>query len=133
MIGAADDESETASLFYLAGKELKRAGVNMAFGPVLDVNTEALNPIIGIRSIGSRAELVSRLGGAVLNGLKAAGVTAVAKHFPGHGAARQDSHKTLPVVNIPRAELETVHLPPFKKAVELKAPAKALTLAITCF
>ncbi|OGR50194.1 MAG: hypothetical protein A2021_00830 [Elusimicrobia bacterium GWF2_52_66] len=123
MIGAADDERETASLFYLAGKELKRAGVNMAFGPVLDVNIEALNPIIGIRSIGSNPELVSRLGGAVLNGFKASGVTAVAKHFPGHGATRQDSHKTLPVVNAARTELETLHLPPFKKAVELNAPA----------
>ena len=123
MIGAAGDENETASLFYLAGKELKRAGVNMALGPVLDVNTESLNPIIGIRSMGSDPALVSRLGGAILNGFRAAGVTAVPKHFPGHGAARQDSHKTLPVISAALPELEAAHLPPFKKAVELKAPA----------
>ncbi|MDP2865700.1 MAG: glycoside hydrolase family 3 N-terminal domain-containing protein, partial [Elusimicrobiota bacterium] len=53
MLGAADDENNTATLFYLAGKELKRAGINMAFGPVLDINTNPKNPIIGIRSLGS--------------------------------------------------------------------------------
>ena len=123
MIGAAGDESETASLFYLAGRELKRAGVNMAFGPVLDVNTEALNPIIGIRSIGSDPELVSRLGGAVVNGFKAAGIIAVGKHFPGHGATKQDSHKTMPVINAALPVLEAEHLPPFKKAIALMVPA----------
>lgn len=123
MLGAAANESDTASLFYLAGKELKRAGVNMAFGPVLDVNTEALNPIIGIRSIGSDPELVSRIGGAVLNGFKAAGIIAVGKHFPGHGAAKQDSHKTMPVIQAALPELDEKHLPPFKKAVELRTPA----------
>ncbi len=123
MLGAAADENNTATLFYLAGKELKRAGINMAFGPVLDINTNPRNPIIGIRSLGSDPAEASRLGGAIINGLKAAGVIAVGKHFPGHGAAEQDSHKTLPEISISTAELQATHLVPFKKAVELGIPA----------
>ncbi len=122
MLGAADDENNTASLFYLAGRELRRAGINMALGPVLDVNTNPGNPIIGVRAIGDDPELVSRIGAAVLNGFRTAGILAAAKHFPGHGAAGQDSHKLLPVIRLPAGELETKHLPPFKKAVELKVP-----------
>ncbi|HOW89497.1 MAG TPA: glycoside hydrolase family 3 N-terminal domain-containing protein, partial [Elusimicrobiales bacterium] len=122
MLGAADDQNNTASLFYLAGRELKRAGINMVLGPVLDVNTNAGNPIIGVRAFGNDAGLVSRVGAAVINGFRTAGVLPTAKHFPGHGAAGQDSHKTLPVVNSAASELEAVHLAPFRKAVELKVP-----------
>jgi beta-N-acetylhexosaminidase len=123
MLGAAADENNTATLFYLAGKELRRAGINMAFGPVLDVNTNPRNPIIGIRSFGSDPAEAARLGGAVINGLKAAGVIAVAKHFPGHGAAGQDSHKTLPEIAVSSAELYASHLPPFRAAAALGVPA----------
>jgi len=122
MLGAADDENNTAALFYLAGRELRRAGINMVLGPVLDVNTNPDNPIIGVRAISDGTELVSRIGAAVMNGFRAAGILAAAKHFPGHGAAGQDSHKLLPVIDLTAAELEKHHLPPFKKAVELKAP-----------
>ncbi|PJA16966.1 MAG: hypothetical protein COX65_01545, partial [Elusimicrobia bacterium CG_4_10_14_0_2_um_filter_56_8] len=122
MLGAAADENDTATLFYLAGKELKRAGINMAFGPVLDINTNPRNPIIGIRSLGSDPAEASRLGSAIINGLKAAGIIAVAKHFPGHGAAEQDSHKTLPEISISTEELHATHLVPFKTAVSLGIP-----------
>ncbi|MBI4801852.1 MAG: hypothetical protein HY796_04945 [Elusimicrobia bacterium] len=123
MLGAADSENDTASLFYLAGRELKRAGINMTFGPVLDVNTNARNPIIGIRAVGGDPALVSKIGGAIINGFKTAGILAVPKHFPGHGAATQDSHKLLPVITLSAAALEEQHLPPFKRAIELKSPA----------
>ncbi len=122
MLGAADDENNTASLYYLAGRELRRAGINMVLGPVLDVNTNPGNPIIGVRAIGDAPELVSRIGAAVMNGFRTAGILATAKHFPGHGAAGQDSHKLLPVIRLPAEELEKKHLPPFKEAVELKVP-----------
>ena len=115
MLGAADDENNTASLFYLAGRELKRAGINMALGPVLDVNTNPGNPIIGVRAIGDAPELVSRIGAAVMNGLRTAGILAAAKHFPGHGAAGQDSHKLLPVIRLTTEELEKAHLPLLRK------------------
>ncbi|HBE88690.1 MAG TPA: hypothetical protein DDW67_06075 [Elusimicrobia bacterium] len=125
MLGAADDENNTASLFYLAGRELKRAGVDMTFGPVLDVNTNPENPIIGIRSIGSDPALVARVGGAIMNGFKAAGVMTVMKHFPGHGAAGKDSHKVLPTIDLGREELERDHIAPFR------ASAAAVPAAMT--
>ncbi len=125
MLGAADDANNTASLFYLAGRELKRAGVDMTFGPVLDVNTNPENPIIGIRSIGSDPGVVSRVGGAIVNGFKAAGIMTVMKHFPGHGAASRDSHKVLPVINLTAPELERDHISPFR------ASAAAVPAAMT--
>lgn len=125
MLGAADDENNTASLFYLAGRELKRAGVDMTFGPVLDVNTNPENPIIGIRSIGSDPALVARVGGAVISGFKAAGIMTVMKHFPGHGDAGRDSHKVLPTIDLDREELERDHIAPFR------ASASAVPAAMT--
>lgn len=122
MLGAASDENNTAILFYLAGKELRRAGINMTFGPVLDVNTNPKNPIIGIRSLGSDPQAAARLGSAILNGLKASGVIAVGKHFPGHGAAEKDSHKTLPEISISTSELAATHLVPFKAAIRQRVP-----------
>ena len=123
MLGAADDENNTATLFYLAGKELRRAGINMAFGPVLDVNSNPRNPIIGIRSFGSDPAEAARLGGAVISGFKASGIIAVAKHFPGHGAASQDSHKTLPEIDASTAALAGTDLVPFRAAIAQGVPA----------
>lgn len=123
MLGAADDENNTATLFYLAGKELRRAGINLAFGPVLDINTNPRNPIIGIRSLGSDPAAASRLGGAIINGLRAAGVIAVGKHFPGHGAADLDTHKTMPEIRLSTAELAATHLVPFSSAIRQGIPA----------
>ncbi|MCK5106341.1 MAG: glycoside hydrolase family 3 C-terminal domain-containing protein [Elusimicrobiales bacterium] len=123
MLGAADDEALAASLAYLAGKELKRAGINMAFGPVLDVNTNPENPIIGIRAIGDNPALVSKIGKALINGLKASEIISVGKHFPGHGATVSDSHKTLPVLKISSQELNKTHLAPFRMAIETEIPA----------
>ncbi|MCG2726849.1 MAG: glycoside hydrolase family 3 protein [Elusimicrobia bacterium] len=123
MMGAANDEALAASLAYLAGKELKRAGINMAFGPVLDVNTNPKNPIIGIRAIGDDPVLVSKIGKALINGLKASKIISVGKHFPGHGATILDSHKTLPLLKISSQELNTIHLAPFRMAIETQIPA----------
>lgn len=123
MMGAANDETLAASLAYLAGKELKRAGINMAFGPVLDVNTNPKNPIIGIRAIGDNPALVSKIGKALINGLKASEIISVGKHFPGHGATVLDSHKTLPVLKISLKELHETHLVPFQMAIETQVPA----------
>ncbi|MFH1619179.1 MAG: glycoside hydrolase family 3 N-terminal domain-containing protein, partial [bacterium] len=122
MLGAAGDARQAASLAYLAGMELRRAGIDMNFGPVLDVNTQSRNPAIGIRSIGSDPGLVSAIGAALIDGFRTAGVISVAKHFPGQGAAWLDSHKTLPVLKITETELNAVHLPPFKKALEAQVP-----------
>jgi beta-N-acetylhexosaminidase len=92
-------------------------GINQNYAPVLDVNVNPANPVIGIRSFGEDPSHVARLGQHYIRGLQSAGVLATAKHFPGHGDTHQDSHKTLPTVDHPRARLESVELVPFRAAV----------------
>lgn len=97
-------------------KELKSIGVNMNFAPVLDVNTCVENPIIGIRSFGSTPETVIRFAKPVYTTLLKNGITPVVKHFPGHGDTREDSHHTMPCVDLAMDELESQHIAPFKEA-----------------
>ncbi len=99
------------------GAELASLGVTMAFAPVLDVNTRAENPVIGDRSFGADPATCAAFGAAWVRGLQAAGVLACGKHFPGHGDTSKDSHVDLPVVDQPRARLESVELAPFRAAV----------------
>ena len=102
----------------LAAQELQAMGINMNLAPVLDVNDNPLNPIIGVRSFGESPDLVVSLGRETIKGFQQNGVIAVAKHFPGHGSAAIDSHVGLPVINKPASQLERVELPPFQMAVE---------------
>ncbi|NLO91014.1 MAG: hypothetical protein GX410_03340, partial [Elusimicrobia bacterium] len=74
MMGSSADDKDSAVLFYLAGVEIRKVGIHINFAPVLDVNTNSANPIIGVRSFGSDPELVSRMGISVIRGLQAAGV-----------------------------------------------------------
>src|SRR5260221_8939336 len=99
------------------GTELAAIGFNLNFAPVLDVNTEAENPVIGDRAFGSDARTVMRFGIAYVRGLQQAGVLACGKHFPGHGDTRADSHHDLPVVPHPRSRLDQIDLPPFRAAI----------------
>jgi beta-N-acetylhexosaminidase len=101
----------------LAG-ELLACGITLDFAPVMDVNTNPDNPVIGDRSFGDDPDLVGRLGAAFIQGLQGGGVAACAKHFPGHGDTSVDSHVDLPVVEHARRRLEEVELRPFRKAVE---------------
>ncbi len=118
MFSAARDEDSAAAIAYLAGLELKRAGVHINFSPVLDVNSNPNNPIIGVRSFGSKPENVTRMGVSLINGFQAAGILSIVKHFPGHGDTSKDSHYDVPVVKASYQELEKVHLAPFQKAIE---------------
>lgn len=118
MMAAAGDETAAASIAYLAGQELKRAGVHINFSPVLDVNSNPNNPIIGVRSFGSDPKNVTRMGMSLINGFQAAGILSIVKHFPGHGDTAKDSHYEVPIVKASYKELETVHLVPFEQAVE---------------
>ncbi len=102
----------------LAAQELRAMGLNMNLAPVLDVNDNPLNPIIGVRSFGEYPALVSILGRETINGFQDNGIVAVAKHFPGHGNTAVDSHVGLPVINKSVVELERVELAPFQMAVE---------------
>ena len=99
------------------GDELRAIGVNLDFAPVLDVNTEAENPVIGDRAFGSDTRTVARFGVAFARGLQQAFVLSCGKHFPGHGDTRKDSHTDLPVVSHHRARLDLVELPPFRAAI----------------
>jgi beta-N-acetylhexosaminidase len=116
-LGVVDDEALTERVAAAIGGDLARAGVNLDFAPVADVNTNPDNPIIGIRSFGAGAGLVARHVAAFVTGLQGAGVAACAKHFPGHGDTRQDSHHELPTIE-PDAKAFEAALLPFRAAVD---------------
>jgi beta-N-acetylhexosaminidase len=98
--------------------ELKACGIGCDFAPVVDVDTNPKNPVIGDRSFGEDPERVGRLGAAMIRGLQEGGVVACAKHFPGHGDTEVDSHLALPALDHARSRLEDVELRPFRKAIE---------------
>lgn len=109
-------------LAYEAGrstaKQLLAVGINMNFAPVVDVNNNPANPVIGIRSFGEDPERVAELGAAFIRGQQGEGVISTAKHFPGHGDTDTDSHIALPRVDHPRERLDQVELVPFRAAIE---------------
>jgi beta-N-acetylhexosaminidase len=107
----------------ITANELRANGVNWNFAPVADVNNEPLNPIIGNRSFGSDPQRVSTLVAAAVRAYAAAGLLCCAKHFPGHGAATVDSHVALPIIDVDRARLDRVELPPFRAAIAAGVPA----------
>ena len=113
-LGVVDDIELTERIASSIGAELASAGVNLDFAPVADVNVDPANPVIGVRSFGADAELVSRHVAAYVRGLQANGVAACAKHFPGHGATDRDSHLELPTLAGDVSE----GLPPFRAAIE---------------
>jgi beta-N-acetylhexosaminidase len=118
-LGAASDQDLTEEVAAATAVELKNLGINVNLAPVLDVNNNPANPVIGVRSFGEDPELVAELGAAYIKGLQSEGVTATAKHFPGHGDTDTDSHLDLPIINHQRSRLDRVELYPFKKAIEV--------------
>lgn len=113
-LGAVKD----SGLLFEYGREMAREcraiGVTVNFAPVLDVNTNPKNPVIGYRSFGENPQRVAELGAAYSRGLEAGGVMAVGKHFPGHGDTSVDSHKTLPTVGHSMEILKKTDLVPFE-------------------
>ncbi|MGH7564892.1 MAG: glycoside hydrolase family 3 N-terminal domain-containing protein, partial [Gemmatimonadota bacterium] len=116
--GAAGDERLAWELGRVTGIEARAVGVHLVFAPVLDVNTDPENPIINTRSFGEDPELVARLGIAFIRGAHDAGLQTTAKHFPGHGDTRVDSHLELPIVDATRTRLDSVELVPFRRAID---------------
>ena len=114
-IGAANDTALTRKFGQEVGKALKATGVHVNFAPVVDVNSNPLNPVIGSRSFGSSVERVSNMGTAYAKGMQDQGVLATAKHFPGHGDTDADSHETLPSILHNRQRLDSIELSPFQK------------------
>lgn len=113
-LGRAGSEELARDVGQAIGSELASAGFTMNMAPVLDVDTNAANPIIGDRAFAADPDLVARLGGAIARGLADAGVLATGKHFPGHGDTAADSHLTLPVVAHGRDRLLSVEVAPFR-------------------
>ena len=116
-MGATGDPDLAFQAGRITAEEARAIGVHVNFYPVVDVNNNARNPIINIRSFGGDPELVSRMARANIRGSQSAGEMATAKHFPGHGDTSTDSHMELPTIDIDRARLDRIELPPFRAAV----------------
>lgn len=117
-IGATRSSALSYAAGNLTGRELRAMGINMNLAPVLDVNNNPGNPVIGVRSFGEEADLVSRLGVAMIRGLQRNGVISTAKHFPGHGDTSQDSHEVLPVLKHTLERLRQIEIRPFRAAIK---------------
>ena len=116
-LGATGSEELAYELGQVLGTEARAIGVHLVFGPVLDVNSNPLNPIINTRSFGESPELVGRLAKAYIRGARSKGLMSTGKHFPGHGDTDVDSHLDLPTIRADRAHLDSVDLPPFRAVV----------------
>ena len=117
-LGVIDDVDLTARVGRAVGRELAAVGVNLNYGPMADINTEANNPAAGIRTFGDRPELVARHTAAYVAGLQSAGVAATLKHFPGLGDLSVDTHHELPQVGHSRERLDEVELVPFRAGID---------------
>jgi beta-N-acetylhexosaminidase len=117
-LGAVDDAALTRAVYRALGADLAAVGINVNLAPSVDVNTAAGNPVIGTRAFGDRTDLVSRHAAAAVHGLQSAGVAACAKHFPGHGSTRDDTHHVLATVEGGLARVRERDLPPFVAAIE---------------
>lgn len=115
-LGALPDEHLVRQMGLMVGAQMKRMGVHVNYAPVLDINNNPANPVIGYRSFGEEREKVARLGLAYIRGMQEAGIMACAKHFPGHGDTDVDSHADLPVISKSLEQLDSLELYPFKQA-----------------
>lgn len=118
VIGSRNNPDFSFEIGKVIGKEIKSLGFNMDFAPVLDVNSNPKNPVIGDRSFGNNAQLVNLLGVKTMQGLQSQNVISVVKHFPGHGDTSVDSHVGLPVVNNDMERLKKLELVPFENAIK---------------
>ncbi|MDL4812716.1 glycoside hydrolase family 3 protein [Actinomadura opuntiae] len=122
-LAAGRRTGDARALARITGQELRAIGVNQDYAPDADVNVNPANPVIGVRSFGSDPALVSSMVTAQIRGYRAGGVTATAKHFPGHGDTTTDSHTGVPRIGHTRAQWEKLDLPPFRAAIAAGAEA----------
>ena len=122
-LGATDSTELAERAGEITAVELAAVGVNLNFAPVMDVNNNPDNPVIGRRSFGESPELVSRLGVPYIQGLQRNGVLATAKHFPGHGDTTVDSHFELPTVSHDLERIHALELQPFRAAIDADVAA----------
>ncbi|RZH68295.1 beta-N-acetylhexosaminidase [Natrinema altunense] len=117
-LGASADPDLARAGGEAVAAELAALGINVNLAPVLDVNNNPRNPVIGVRSFGEDPDLVGDLGAELAMGMQSNGVVACGKHFPGHGDTSTDSHHELPVVEHDRERLEAVEFAPFRRAID---------------
>jgi beta-glucosidase-like glycosyl hydrolase len=122
-IGAAGDEKLAFEAARITALEARALGVHLNFAPVADVNNNARNPVINTRAFGEQPDVVGRLAGAYVRGLRAGGMLATVKHFPGHGDTDVDSHIGLPIIKHPRERLDQIELAPFRAGIAAGADA----------
>jgi len=122
-VGLINNEDFSYNIGSIIAQEVKCFGFNLDFAPVLDINSNPKNPVIGIRSFGPDKNLVSKLGVATMKGIQSQNIIPVVKHFPGHGDTSVDSHFALPVVNHDLERLKNFELVPFENAIENDADA----------
>lgn len=113
-LGALQDENIVYRMGLAVGEQCKRIGVHVNYAPVVDINNNPNNPVIGYRSFGEDRDKVARFGVAYMKGMQDAGIMACAKHFPGHGDVDVDSHLDLPVINKSITQLDSMELVPFR-------------------
>ncbi len=116
-LGGVDNIQVVYNYAAEIARQCKQLGVHVNFAPVLDVNNNASNPVINMRSFGEDPDLVAQKGIAYLHGLQDNGILAAGKHFPGHGDTDTDSHQALPVINHSLSRLDSIEMVPFKKSV----------------
>ncbi len=116
-LGAIKEDSIVEKVGFRIGEQVKRMGMGINFAPVVDINTNPKNPIIGNRSFGEDKENITRKSLAFLAGMQRAGIIGNAKHFPGHGDTSTDSHKTLPTVSFSEKRIDSVELYPYKQLI----------------
>lgn len=117
-LGALDNDSLIFEYGKEVGRQCRRMGIHVNFAPVLDVNSNPENPVIGNRSFGENPQVVARKAISYARGIESEGILTTAKHFPGHGDTSDDSHYTLPVISRNRNQLEEIELLPFKRYIE---------------
>lgn len=118
LLGGLDDDKISHEYGSILGKRLKALGLNLNFAPIMDINSNPSNPVIGNRAFGTTAEIVEKTGIKVMEGLKSENIVPTVKHFPGHGDTSVDSHLNLPIVNKTKEELLDLELSPFIKAID---------------
>ena len=116
-LGATRDTGLAYQQGRVTAAEGRALGVHIAFAPVLDVNNNPANPVIGVRSFGEDPNLVATMGTAIMRGLQDHGMMATGKHFPGHGDTDENSHLTVTTVHASRERIDTVELVPFRRAI----------------
>jgi len=122
-IGATADTALAYRAGLVTGRESRAIGIHLAYAPVADVNNNAANPVINVRSFGESPGMVAEFAAAFTRGVQDGGALATVKHFPGHGDTETDSHNALPVVHLTHSHLDSVELRPFRAAINAGAAA----------